>query len=301
MRRKMGYNKRKNKKGVVVMGKQQSVLNRLFTQYVFDDLMQNHENKVYGAVVKRYVNDAEAKNNGEIISEIYHYMSKQYRNEYFYQNTLINKLLLGRHSINTTTALTQIPIGKSKADFILINGKAVVYEIKTELDNLERLSTQLEDYYKAFNHVCVVTCEENGKKLCELLEGSAVGVYVLTRKNTIRYIKKPICNNNFLQYKEMFKVLHKKEFENILLTYYKKTPECPPVFYYDECFSWFKNIPQDTAYSLYLQQLKKRNKIVAEQFDSVPYELKSLFYFHKQNKTLFNQLTNFLRYKYGGN
>ena len=83
---------------------------------------------------------------------------------------MLNKLLLGRHSINTTTALTQIPINKSKADFILINGKAVVYEIKTELDNFERLKNQINDYYKAFSHVCVVTCEEYYKKLIKILK-----------------------------------------------------------------------------------------------------------------------------------
>ena len=63
---------------------------------------------------------------------------------------MLNKLLLGRHSINTTTALTQIPINKSKADFILINGKAVVYEIKTELDNFEFIKNTYENYN---NHV----------------------------------------------------------------------------------------------------------------------------------------------------
>ncbi|MBU5889902.1 sce7726 family protein, partial [Vibrio cholerae O1] len=77
------------------------------------------------------------------------------RNEYFYKNTLLNKLLLGKHSLNTTTAITEIPINKSKADFILINGKAVVYEIKTGLDSFERLESQIEDYFKAFVNVYV--------------------------------------------------------------------------------------------------------------------------------------------------
>ena len=44
-------------------------------------------------------------------------MLKYYRNEYIYENTIINKLLLGKHSLNTTTALTQIPISKSKSGF----------------------------------------------------------------------------------------------------------------------------------------------------------------------------------------
>ena len=146
------------------------VLNRFFTQYVFSDLVANHTNNTYCTVVKRYLKDEQDRNNGEVISRIYKYMSKNYRNEYFYQNTILNKLLLGRHSLNTTTALTQIPIGKSKADFIMINGKAVVYEIKTELDSFERLDTQLNDYFKAFNHICVVTSECNFEKISKLLE-----------------------------------------------------------------------------------------------------------------------------------
>ena len=117
------------------------ILNRLFTQNVFFDMIDTNDNTTYGAVIQRFVNDYENKDNGALISEVYRFMSKSYRNEYFYQNTLLNKLLLGKHSINTTTALTQIPISKSKADFILINGKAVVYEIKTELDTFERLDT----------------------------------------------------------------------------------------------------------------------------------------------------------------
>ena len=72
------------------------------------------------------------------------------------------------HSVNTTTALTEVAIAKSKADFVLINGKAVVYEIKTELDNLERLCSQIDDYYKAFDHVAVVTYE----KICNSCKGA---------------------------------------------------------------------------------------------------------------------------------
>ena len=126
------------------------VLNRFFTQNVFFNII-NANNTIYETVIQRFVNDSKNKDNGTLISEVYEFMSKSYRNEYFYQNTLLNKFLLGKHSINTTTALTQIPICKSKADFILINGKAVVYEIKTELDTFDRLNNQLRDYFKAFN------------------------------------------------------------------------------------------------------------------------------------------------------
>ena len=274
------------------------ILNRLFTQYNFDDLIQGQKNDVYISVIKRFVQDPLSKNNGEIISEIYSYMSKNYRNEYFYQNTLLNKLLLGRHSINTTTALTQIPINKSKADFILINGKAVVYEIKTELDNFERLKNQINDYYKAFSHVCVVTCEEYYKKLIKILKNTNVGICILTNKNALRFEKEPVADFSNITHKHLFKVLHKKEFEDILLEIFKKLPQATPAFYYDECYNWFESIPIMDAYKETLIQLKKRNKITKEEFNRVPYELKSLMYFNSNYDNDYKKLELFLNKMY---
>lgn len=274
------------------------ILNRLFTQYNFDDSIQGQKNDVYISVIKRFVQDPLSKNNGEIISEIYSYMSKNYRNEYFYQNTLLNKLLLGRHSINTTTALTQIPINKSKADFILINGKAVVYEIKTELDNFERLKNQINDYYKAFSHVCVVTCEEYYKKLIKILKNTNVGICILTNKNTLRFEKEPVADFSNITHKHLFKVLHKKEFEDILLEIFKKLPQATPAFYYDECYNWFESIPIMDAYKETLIQLKKRNKITKEEFNRVPYELKSLMYFNSNYDNDYKKLELFLNKMY---
>jgi len=278
------------------------VLNRLFTQYVFKDLIDNHSNNVYGTVVKRYINDPESKENGVLISEIYKLMSKSYRNEYFYLNTLLNKLLLGRHSVNTTTALTQIPIGKSRADFILINGKAVVYEIKTELDTFERLDTQLKDYYKAFNQVCVVTSASNFEKLSTLLNDTPVGIYVLTKESTLnkQLRKEPKEKNEYLSHKAIFKILHKGEFESIILSHYGYLPMASQVFYYDECFVLFTDIPVLTAYAMALDVLKKRNRILIKEFRKVPYELKSLMYFLNISSKDLIGLNHFLRGKFGG-
>lgn len=278
------------------------ILNRLFTQNVFFDMLYNSNNTTYGSVVERYVNDANDTNNGAIISKVYRFMSNKYRNEYFYQNTLLNKLLLGIHSINTTTALTQIPIGKSKADFILINGKAIVYEIKTELDTFTRLNTQLCDYYKAFDHVCVVTSESQYEQAMDLLTDTPVGIYVLTRRNTIssKLRKEPIADDSYLDYTTIFKVLHKCEYEDILLQYYSALPMVSQVFYYDECLKQFSQIPIINVYNMALEQLKKRNRILISEFEKVPIELKSLFYFAKPSKWDWKALDNFLSAKYGG-
>ena len=272
------------------------VLNRLFTQSTFSDLIRNRDTSVYNAVIRRYINDPYNKSNGMLLSEIYRYMSDEYRNEYFYQNTLLNKLLLGIHSVNTTTALTQIPISKSKADFILINGKAVVYEIKTELDTFDRLETQIRDYYKAFSHVCVVTSEHQFARAYELLKDTNVGIYVLTQQETISQSmrKEPTINNSQLDHTVIFKILHKAEFENIILKYFGVLPDVSQVFYYGECLKKFCDIPIATAYELFLKELKKRNKIQVSKLNEIPYELKSLVYFSKPTTQEWESISHFL-------
>ena len=75
---------------------------------------------------------------------------------------------------------------------MLINGKAVVYEIKTELDNLERFGSQIDDYYKAFDHVAVVTYEKNLQRLCKCMDNidKPVGIYIFEKKWKTRYNSK---------------------------------------------------------------------------------------------------------------
>ncbi|MFC2499365.1 MAG: sce7726 family protein [Selenomonas noxia] len=285
------------------MPSKNDVLNRFFTQSVFLETIAKRKNhSTYDAVIQHFFSSAENKDNGMLISEIYTFMAKSYRNEYFYQNTLLNKLLLGKHSIKTTTALSQIPIAKSKADFILINGKAVVYEIKTELDSFDRLERQLQDYFKAFNCVCIVTSENQYERAKQMLSNTPVGIYILTPKNTIslKYRKEPTEDNTKLDYTTIFKVLRKQEYENILIQYYGHLPIASQVFYYEACLKQFSKIPLQTAYTLMLIQLKKRNQCHLSNFSDVPYELKSLVYFSKTLKSKWNTVNIFLNQKYGG-
>ncbi|MDD4541078.1 MAG: sce7726 family protein [Eubacteriales bacterium] len=284
------------------MSNNNMILNSLFTQNVFHDLVFDGTNQVYSEVVRRYVSDPEDKNNEQIISEIYMYMASEYRNEYVYQNTLMNKLLLGVHSPRTTTALTQMPVGKSVADFILINGHAVVYEIKTELDSFSRLESQMYDYYKAFDQVCIVTSENRYECVDEFCEGTPVGIIVLTDQNRIsrKKRKEPVEDRSKLEIGEIFRLLHKNEYEGILLEVYGELPVTSQVFYYSACREQFMDIPVNRAYSLTRKYLKKRNRIEVETIREVPLEMKSLVYFSEPLKNHTGELSEFLETKYGG-
>lgn len=279
------------------------MLTRFFTQNVLHNFLLDDPASfgLMKQIVRRYqITTDQSTVNETIISEIYHYISKSYRNEYFYKNTLLNKLIINAHRLNTTTALTEVPIAKSKADFIMINGKAVVYEIKTELDTFERLLTQVNDYYKAFDHVCVVTSERQLPELQQMLGDSPVGFYILTKKNTIRRIKEPEQFRESLDAQIMFKMLNRPEYESIILSEFGKLPDVTPVRYYRECQKLLCEFPLDKFYIFFLRELKKRNKIEIIDYSSIPEALHFLVYFSKDSQKELGELQNFLCSHYDG-
>ena len=263
------------------------VINRVFTRTVMNDLIKKGHSEIFDVVVQRYIDDPEGKNHGELISEIYSHLGDSYRNEYYYMNTLLNKLLVGIHSVNTTTALSQIRIADHIADFVMINGEGQVYEIKSDLDNFERLSDQLYDYYKAFSKVSVLASDHEIERVEKVLDkmgdmGNSVGIYVLSEKDTIfskNRGRPPKQYDENLDYKCIFALLRKKEYENIILQYYHELPQVPPVSFYKACLEMFRGIPILDAQNLAFKELKKRNKISKIVFDDVPRELKAAVYF----------------------
>lgn len=269
------------------------ILSRFFTHNTLLDFIESGNNvSLLNSIVIRYGirHDADTTNQ-EIISEIYHYVDKNYRNEYYYKNTLLNKLIIGAHRLNTTTALTEVPIAKSKADFIMINGKAVVYEIKTELDSFERLNNQIVDYYKAFDHVCVVTSESQLTSLQSFLPSdSPVGIYIVTSKGTIRRIKEPETYSESISKEQIFKILNKPEYESIIQSVYHSLPKVTPINYYQICKEKVCDIPAVELYPLFLKELKRRNRIELIDFSKVPFSLRFLAYFSKCNKSQYQKL-----------
>lgn len=279
-----------------------SNLNRIFTRNMLRHFIEGKVDSAYSSVIKRYIIKPDQKNNRQLISEIYCELKKNYRNEYFYKNTLLNKLLLGVHSVNTTTALTEVAIAKSKADFVLINGKAVVYEIKTELDNLERLSSQIDDYYKAFDHVAVVTYEKNLPALQNVLVhiDKPVGIYILRKSGKLSVVRKPEKYTNDLDKEILFKLLRKSEYENVIVQKYGYLPDVTQFQYYTVCKKMFLQISIEEAYLLVVSQLKKRMQLEIEEFVKIPYELRFLAYFMELTHEDYQKLELFLECQYGG-
>lgn len=198
-------------KGGIFMDKTQFLISKIFTIPYFDRLIEKtNVPDSFQKCITRYVKDDQDLTYGKVISRIYSYMDSEYRNEYYYKNTLFNNLLLQKHSLLETAALTELPIANSKADFVMINGKGIVYEIKTDLDNLQRLESQIIDYYKVFKYVNVVVSKKQLEKVKEFLQETKVGIYELTDSKKFICRKNPYSNKDGLSYRALFQMLRKK-------------------------------------------------------------------------------------------
>ena len=84
------------------------MVNKIFTVPYLDRMIS--EDSIpdsFFEYVRRYVKTDDATI-GEAISEIYHFMNYEYRNEYYYKNTILNQLLIKKHD--------KFPYGKPQTD-----------------------------------------------------------------------------------------------------------------------------------------------------------------------------------------
>lgn len=117
--------------------KAEILINKLFTVNSLNQLIYDQNYALYKKTAFEILDDPQSHlSNLEIFDLIYKFMAKKHRNEYFYKNVLLNKILLGRHSLTASTAIRELPVAGNILDFLIINGIGQVYEIKTELDNL---------------------------------------------------------------------------------------------------------------------------------------------------------------------
>lgn len=233
-----------------------------------------------------------------VITDFYQELMHTHRNEYFYKNELLNSLLIQNGKISSCSALTELPVADSKTDMIFVdeNDVGIVYEIKTELDTLNRLESQIQDYYKAFSYMYVVTSSSHLQQLERILEESNVGIIELTNDDRLVYRKEAVYDANRLSYDVLFKILRKKEFESIVLKYFGKLPDVSDFVYYKTCLELLENLDIILFQNEVMSCLRKRNLIrnIESFTNNVPYELSFYGYFSKKYRNKWDMLGRFL-------
>ncbi|WP_042224239.1 sce7726 family protein [Oceanobacillus manasiensis] len=250
-------------------------------------------------ITKLIEKDIDEKVSKQLVNSksLYKEMAFSYRNEFFYKNTLFNKCVLGRYSLNTTVALSEFEIDNSKADFAIINKKkSFVVEIKTDLDTLDKLIYQIEDYYKVFSLVYVLTSENYYYQVYRLVKNTSVGIMVLTKRNTISIRKFAKDDVSKLKHENLFRLLRKEEYEDLIENQFKEVPEVKPIFRYSAYLDVYKQLELEKSQKLVFKEILRRiNRFDVEYLKRVPLELRWLVYQSHLNREKFERLLNNLQ------
>lgn len=105
-------------------------------------------------------------------------------------------------------AAYEIKVKNSRVDFLTINGHTTSFEIKSSLDNLDKLAKQSNDYLTAFEFNNIVIHERHLNRCLDIIP-KCFGVITVDKvKHTV--VRKPILNKN-IHSKTQLSLLSKKE------------------------------------------------------------------------------------------
>lgn len=202
---------------------------------------------------------------------------KDNRHEYVYKAILTHKILLGRHSLNTASMLTEFRVGECKADYVIFNGTSTAYEIKSERDSLTRLEKQIKDYMKVFANVNVIA-GENHIKAIEGLVHEDVGILKLSNRHdlSISPIRAPKESPERTSPVAIFESIQIKEAKMILKSLNIDIPDVPNTMMYKELKDRFSRLDPVEVHHGMVNTLKKTRDLMPLKnlVDNLPDSLK---------------------------
>ncbi len=271
-------------------------LSQIFTPSNFKKIVRRKEYLFTNNRINKHISFQTPINKQSLIEFVYQELHNNYKSEYLYKNALINKLLLGKYSLNTTTIINEFKIGNSIADFVLLNGEARVFEIKTELDSLDKLLKQVTDYCQFANKVYVVSNSKFINKLISEYADSNIGIIEYTQQNTLKEVVEAKDNASFFDHLTIFKTLRKQEYLEIVNHYFGYLPNVPNTQIFKECVALVKHIEIKEFQKLAFQKLKERKLKCPDLLKSekTPYELKHICYSLDMNQNEYSELFEFL-------
>ncbi len=282
-----------------------TLLGHFFSQSVWGNLAERKKDRLYDAVVRRYISpycdDVNELDNADVLHSVYRLISRKYRNEYFYRNELLFHFTRVHSKARDAVALSQLKVAKSRADFVLVNGTAAVYEIKTDQDTFARIDTQLTDYYKAFPYVYVVVGESHLSQALSRYCDTEVGICTFSNRRMFQCVKDATEKRDELRHRVLFDILHANEIDNVLSSIGIVDHAITAFDAYFRKLQLFSSVDMDYLYPFFQTALKSRMQKLSRSFLSAwPTELAALVYFwnERNRNALRSKISGFLKSRY---
>jgi hypothetical protein len=196
------------------------------------------------------------------------------RDEYIYRAALTHKVLMGKHSLNTACMLNEFRAGSCKADLVILNGTATVYEIKSERDSLARLTNQVENYKKVFAKVYVIAGENHVGGVLETISED-VGVLCLSRRYQISTERDALDRPERICTATVFESLRSAEARSILLELGVAVPEVPNTKLHAIMRECFRRLEANDVHVAMVKTLKRTRHLspLTDLVESLPRSL----------------------------
>lgn len=234
-------------------------LNRVFSPIVLNDLVLRGRSDYLNEVVNisgiGSMFDMSQRLR-DFFDWLYYLLSRHYCSEYIYKNALAEQVYLGKHFANSHM-LTELRVATCKADVVILNGTSTVYEIKSDLDSLDRLDAQIAAYTCFFDRVNVITSLTQAEKLhTRLIPG--IGIMALAPDNSIKILRESQSNKSRVQPSVIFGSLRKSEYLHIIKESFGTIPDVPNTRIHQACFNLFSELSPETAHDAMLMVLQRR-------------------------------------------
>jgi len=244
--------------------------------------LASRDTVVPGAALATLANLVESNEHATLadaFERAYAVLLKSYRNEYVYKNVLVSKIVFGRHSPRTASALLELPVGSSIADLLVLNGTSSVYEIKTDLDNLDRLKSQVADYLTCFENVNVVSSLSRIDAV-ERIVPRRVGLIAIRNSGALSTVRPSIPGLEGIRLDRLFEVLRRAEVIEVLRNTIGYELDVPPGDVWRRTKALFTALPVSQAHSEALLQLRARGlrSSVLASDPALPHSLRAAAY-----------------------
>lgn len=184
-----------------------------------------------------------------------------FRHEYIYKTALTHKVLLGKHSLQTASMLTEFRVGECKADLAILNGTATVYEIKSERDSLVRLDRQVRAYASVFARVYVIAADSHVDAVIKTVP-EGVGILCLNRRHHISTLREAADQPEQTSPSAIFDAIRTEEARMILEAQGVSLPSVPNTELSRMLRYYFAHLEPCTAHDEMVRVLKKTRSLL---------------------------------------
>lgn len=201
---------------------------------------------------------ARRASNGVVVNAAYELLAHSYRSEYVYKNLIASKVFVGRHRAANSVLINEFSVGAAVADSLMVNGRATAYEIKTELDNPDKLARQLTEYYRAVPLVNVVVHESAASRYASELANTPAGLISVGKRWRLSIVKPAEESHESLCVRTMFNTLRVREVEATLANLGFELPDVPNGRRYEEHLNLAMQVAPGAFHQAWATAIKSR-------------------------------------------